>query len=119
MPYMLARALIDGDIYLDSFTEAKFMDPVARALMDKMTFGQVEGWSGLGPARITIRKKNGEERTWDTYNSARVLGYNEYPHVSDEETTAKFNRVCTFKQINNAQLDRAPATSGNRRRVQQ
>ena len=42
MPYMLARAMIDGDIWLDSFTEAKFMDPVARALMDKMTFGQVQ-----------------------------------------------------------------------------
>jgi 2-methylcitrate dehydratase len=30
-PYILARALIDGDIYMDSFKPEKFMDPVARA----------------------------------------------------------------------------------------
>lgn len=117
MPYILARALIDGDIYLDSFAEAKFMDPVARALMDKMTFGQVEGWRGLGPARITIRKKNGEERTWDTYSGARVLGQAEYPHVTDEETAAKFNRACAYMKMEDAQRERARAIWGNLRQV--
>jgi 2-methylcitrate dehydratase len=117
MPYILARALIDGDIYLDSFTPAKYMDPVARSLMDKMTFGQVEGWRGLGPARITIRKKSGEERSWDTYNGARALGEAEYPRVSDEETAAKFNRACAYHKMDNAQRDRARAIWGNLRAV--
>jgi 2-methylcitrate dehydratase len=117
MPYILARALLDGDIYLDSFTEAKFMDPAARALMERMTFGQVDGWRGLGPARITIRKKNGEERTWDTYSGARVLGQAEYPHLTDEEVTAKFNRACAYQHMSDAQRDRARTTWGNLEQV--
>jgi 2-methylcitrate dehydratase len=117
MPYILARALLDGDIYLDSFTAAKFMDPAARALMDKMTFGQVDGWRGLGPARITIRRKNGEERTWDTYGGARVLGQAEYPKLTDEEVTAKFTRACAFKKVDDAQRDRARAIWSNLRQV--
>jgi 2-methylcitrate dehydratase len=117
MPYILARALIDGDIYMDSFKPEKFMDPVARALMDKMTFGQVDGWNGLGPARITIRKKSGEERTWDTYNGVRVLTMADYPHLTDEEVAAKFNRASTYHKMDNAQRDRARAIWGNLREV--
>ena len=117
MPYILARALMDGDIYLDSFTREKFMDPTAHALMDKMTFGRVDGWRGLGPARITIRKKNGEERTWDTYGGARALGPAEYPRLTDEEVTAKFNRACGHHKVDDAQRDRARAIWSNLRQV--
>jgi 2-methylcitrate dehydratase len=117
MPYIFARALIDGDIYLDSFTREKYMDPAARALMDKMTFAQVQGWRGLGPARITIRKKSGEERTWDTYGGARALGEAEYPKLTDEEVAGKFNRACDFKKMDPAQRDRARNVWGNLRQV--
>jgi hypothetical protein len=78
--------------------------------MDKMTFGQVDAWRGLGPARITILKKSGEERTWDTYNGARVLGQAEYPHLTDEEVTAKFDRVCAYHHVTDSQRDRARTT---------
>jgi 2-methylcitrate dehydratase len=117
MPYMLARAIIDGDIYMDSFKPEKFMDPAARALMDKMTFGHVSGWSGLGPARITIKKKNGEERSFDTYKGVRVLTMTEYPHLTDEEVTAKFNKACDYMKMDRAQRDRARAIWGNLRQV--
>jgi len=118
MPYILARALLDGDVYMDSFTDAaKRNDPAARALMEKMTFGQVEGWNGLGPARITIRKTNGESRTWDTYKGVRRLTLNDYPHMTDDEVTAKFNRACAFQKIDNAQRDRIRAVWGNLRSV--
>lgn len=117
MPYILARALLDGDIYADSYTEAKFMDPAARAIMNKMTVTEVREWTGLGPARITIRKKNGEERTWDTYNGVRSLGINEYPHVTDEETAAKFNRAAAYAKMDDAQRDRARGLWGNLRQV--
>src|SRR5262245_36501610 len=118
MPYILARALLDGDVYMDSFTDAaKRNDPAARALMEKMTFGQVEGWNGLGPARITIRKTNGESRTWDTYKGVRRLTLNDYPHMTDDEVTAKFNRACAFQKIDNAQRDRLRAVWGNLRSV--
>ena len=36
MPYEAARALIDGDIYVDSFTHEKIMDPVVRQLTGNM-----------------------------------------------------------------------------------
>ena len=116
MPYILARALIDGDIYMDSFTDpAKRVDPAARALMDKMTFGQVEGWSGLGPARITIRKTSGESRTWDTYQGVRRLTLKEYPQMTDEQLAAKFNRACAYQKIDNAHRDRIRSTWANLR----
>lgn len=107
MPYILARALLDGDVYMDSFTDpTRRSDPAARALMDKMTFGKVEGWSGLGPARITIRKTNGESRTWDTYNGVRRLTLAEYPHMTDDQVTAKFNRTCAYQKLDDAHRDR-------------
>ena len=118
MPYILARALLDGDIYMDSFTnETKLMDPAARALMDKMTFGQVPGWSGLGPAHITIRKTNGQSRTWDTYKGVRRLTLRDYPQMTDEQVTAKFNRACAYQKIDNAQRDRIRTIWGNVRSV--
>jgi hypothetical protein len=85
--------------------------------MDKMTFGQVDGWSGLGPARITIRKKNGEARTWDTYGGVRVLTLADYPHLTDEEVAAKFNRACDCHKMDAGQRDRARAVWGNLRDV--
>lgn len=117
MPYILARALLDGDVYAGSYTEAKCNDPAARALMAKMTFGPVAGWGGLGAARITIRKTNGDVRSWDTYDGARVLGEAEYPKLTDEEVTAKFNRACAYMKVSDAQRDRARAVWGNLRAI--
>jgi 2-methylcitrate dehydratase len=117
MPYMLARALFDGDIYLDSFTRAKYMDPAVRGLMDKITISEVTEWIGLGPARIVIRKKNGEVRTWDSYGGNRVIGEKEHIHLSDDEVVAKFDRVCAYQKMDNAQRDRARELWGNLRSV--
>jgi 2-methylcitrate dehydratase len=117
LPYVIARAMIDGDFWLDSFTEAKLKDPKAHELMDKMTFGQVESWRGSGPMRITIHKKNGEERFWDTFEGKRQPGYGEYPRLSDEEVLEKFNRVCDFHKVNKAQRDRARNIWWNLREV--
>jgi 2-methylcitrate dehydratase len=113
MPYLLSRALIDGDIYLDSFTSEKYTDPIVRALMDKMTISEVKGWIGLGPARITIRRKDGAVRSWDTYGGARIIGEKEHVRLTDEQLIAKFNRVCAYKKIDDAQRDRARAIWGN------
>ena len=109
--------LLDGDIYADSYTEPKFMDPAARSLMNKMIVTEVREWTGLGPARIIIRKKNGETRTWDTYNGARNLGGAEYPQLTDEEVLEKFNRACDYAVVDQAQRDRARRAWGNLREV--
>jgi 2-methylcitrate dehydratase len=113
LPYIIARALIDGDIYLDSFTEAKYRDPAAHALMDKMTFGPVPNWQGLGVGRLTITKKSGETRFFDTYDGNRVLTLKELPHLTDDELKAKFDRVCAFKKISDKQRDEAYKVWGN------
>jgi 2-methylcitrate dehydratase len=118
MPYMLARALMDGEIYLDSFTKEKFMDPSARQLMAKMTFWPQLDWTGNAPARITIRKKSGEEKSWDSFNGIRnaPAGQVNTP-MTDGEITHKFDRVCAFMRVPEAQRDRARATWGNLRAV--
>jgi 2-methylcitrate dehydratase len=117
MPYIFARAFLDGDIYADSYSEAKFMDPAARSLMNKMIVTEVREWTGLGPARIIIRKKGGESRTWDTYNGARNLGAAEYPQFTDEEVLVKFNRACEYARVDEAQRERARRAWGNLREV--
>ena len=126
MPYILARALLDGEIYLDSFTEEKYMDPAARALMGKMAFHPVTGWDGNGPARITIRKTTGEERTWNTHGGRRTRYVDEAEldgsdafntPMTDEEIIAKFDRASAYMQIADVQRDRAREIWGNLREV--
>jgi 2-methylcitrate dehydratase len=123
--YVIARALIDGSIYLDSFTQAKYMDPAARALMGRMTIQAVRGWEGNGPTRFVIRKKTGEERTFDALGGRRVMmidapggpqtAFNTM--MTDEETTSKFNRACAYMHVADEQRDRARAVWGNLRAV--
>jgi 2-methylcitrate dehydratase PrpD len=109
--------MLDGDLWLDSYTEAKLKDPAVRALMNKMTFGQVEGWRGAGPMRITIRKKNGEQRFFDTFGGKRNPQLADYPYLPDEEVSEKFNRVCAFMKVDPAQRDRARNMWWNLRQV--
>jgi 2-methylcitrate dehydratase len=120
MPYMLARALMDGEIYLDSFSTEKFMDPAARELMAKMTFWPQPDWSGNAPARITIRKKSGAEKSWDSFNGVRnaPAGQVNTP-MTDEEIASKFNRVSAYMHVATDQRDRARAMWGNLRAVKE
>jgi 2-methylcitrate dehydratase len=114
MPYLLARALLDGQIYLDSFTREKYMDPAARQLMGKMTFWPRTEWSGNAPARITVRKKTGDEKSWDSFNGVRNAPAGEVnTPMTDDEIAAKFNRVAEYMRITTAQRDRARAVWGN------
>ena len=109
LPYVIARALIDGDVYLDSFNDpAKVNDPAARALMAKTTMAPVS-WvgRGYGPGRLTIVKKTGETKYFDVYNGDRDLKLSDYIPMSEQEIMDKFTRVCAFKKIANGQRDQA------------
>jgi 2-methylcitrate dehydratase len=118
VPYVLAYRLIYGEDYLDAFKPEKFKDPAVHALMDKMTLGPVAGWQGLGTARITIKKKTGEEKIWDTYGGTRNPGLSDYRKLmSEEDITNKFNRACAYREVPDAQRDRARAAWGNLRAV--
>jgi 2-methylcitrate dehydratase len=108
MPYVLARNLISGESYLDAFSDEKlpYKDPVVRELINKITLAPVAEWRGNGTGRIVIRKKTGEERFWDNHSGKRDPGeMADYPQMSDEDITAKFTRVCAYRQVSNAQRD--------------
>jgi len=110
LPYVLARNLIDGETYLDAFEDHKlpYRDPQVKALMDRMTFGAVKDWEGNGTARLTIRKKTGEVRFFDTHGGVRNATPDDYlRRMTDEDVTAKFVRACAFRQVADAQRDRA------------
>lgn len=124
MPYILARALMDGEIYLDSFEEEKYRDPACLALMKRISMSFGEGWSGNAPARTTIRKKSGEERTWDTQGGRRqappgeILDKPSPDHrLTLAEIEAKFNRACDYKGVAPQQRERARAVWSNLRGV--
>ena len=94
------------------------MDPAARQLMAKMTFWPQPDWTGNAPARITIRKKSGEEKSWDSFNGVRNAPPGEVnTPMTDAEIDHKFNRVCAYMQVADAQRDRARAAWGNLRAV--
>jgi 2-methylcitrate dehydratase len=108
IPYMIARALIDGELYLDSFTPEKFRDPAVRRLMEKITVRPNPDWTGNAPSHITVRTKSGAEKSWDSMGGRRHFGTGEFnTPMSDEEITAKFNRVCAFMHVEDEQRDRA------------
>ncbi len=113
LPYITARALLDGDVYLDSFNEEKYNEPAARALLAKTSVAGVNGWVGLGAARITITKKSGESKWWDTYEGKRIVTDADYPPLTTEELKAKFDRSCNFRKVAPAQRDQAYKVWGN------
>jgi 2-methylcitrate dehydratase len=120
MPYLLARALLDGEIYLDSFTEAKFRDPAALALMQRITMSQGVGFSGNAPARTVITKKNGQKKEFNTQGGRRrapegeLLSKPTADHrLTMDEIVAKFNRACDFKKVDKMQRDKARGTWSN------
>jgi 2-methylcitrate dehydratase len=119
IPYLIARALIDGEIYLDSFTPEKIQDPAARELMARITVRPNVDWRGNAPAHITVRTKAGAERSWDSMGGLRMArpGQIDTP-MSDEDIHAKFDRACAFMSVANQQRDRARAEWSNLGAVQ-
>jgi 2-methylcitrate dehydratase len=120
LPYLFARGMLDGDIYLDSFSQVKLQDAKARALMAKMTLGPVNGWRGLGTGRLTIRKTSGETKYWDTLGGSRdpqLADYRRNVNMTDEQISKKFDRACAYMKMPDGQRDRARAVWGNLREV--
>lgn len=82
LPYILARALVDGGITLDSYTPERISDPSIRPLMRKI---RVHGSDELRrimsasrgpeakPAKITLKTYNGREFTQN------VMGHSGHP----------------------------------------
>ena len=65
MPYILARALVDGALVLDTFTDEAAADPAVRRIAENIVMeldaGLVETADGARPADVTVRLKDGGE----------------------------------------------------------
>jgi 2-methylcitrate dehydratase len=63
LPYIVARAMLDGDITNDSYAQAKLQDPSALDLMSKVTVTADASFATAGgsapPVRITVTLKDG------------------------------------------------------------
>jgi 2-methylcitrate dehydratase len=100
MPYVIARALIDGKIYVDSFTPELYMDPKVRALMKKIIVAPNYDYTYQGEARLTVRTRDGRELIKET------LLHMASP-MTHKDIVEKFDRICAFRSIPDQQRDRA------------
>jgi 2-methylcitrate dehydratase len=95
MPFTVAVALIDGEVWLSSFSPQRYLDPAIRQLMRKITVVANPSF-GLRQSRITVRKATGEELVKDSVEAKPLTA---------EEIHAKFDRICAGV-VSNAERDR-------------
>jgi 2-methylcitrate dehydratase len=100
LPYLLAAALVDGDITLDSFRPERIADPALRPVMARVhvrenpdfTAGYRQGSAMAADPRVAVRvvRTDGAEFTCEvTY----PRGHPRNP-MTDADVDAKFNRAC-------------------------
>src|SRR5581483_8605184 len=91
IPYLLAVALVDGEVGLRSFTPERIADPALRPLMSRITVAENKDFSRRFPAelltRITITSTSGAKVTDEI---AYPKGYARNP-MSDAEIDMKFD----------------------------
>ena len=106
MPYLIARALIDGQVTLETFTDEAVRDKDVRQLLERIEMradtSLRSGSDGSRPATVTIRLKNGQTQT---LHQDFPKGSPQVPMTS-EELLSKF-RACTRLAISTAASDRA------------
>jgi 2-methylcitrate dehydratase PrpD len=85
MPYLLARAIIDGRVFIDAFTDSAVREPNVLKLAEsvQMRLDNNLPSSGLGsrPCRVTLRLKNGQTYSREVQHSK---GGPEVPMTADE-----------------------------------
>jgi 2-methylcitrate dehydratase len=100
LPYMLAVALVDGGITLDSYLPERFLDPALRPLMQRIRVhpseeftairAQVDGVTRAHPVRLEVRTRDGRRRVDE-------LRYHK-GHFKDpmtrEDIDVKFTEAC-------------------------
>ncbi|HET9215659.1 MAG TPA: MmgE/PrpD family protein [Terriglobia bacterium] len=106
MPYLIARALIDGQVTLETFTDEAVRDKDVLQLLQRVEMsadpGLRSGSDGSRPATVTIRLKNGQTQT---LHQDFPKGSPQVPMTS-EELLSKF-RACTRLAITTSASDRA------------
>jgi 2-methylcitrate dehydratase PrpD len=108
MPYLIARALIDGNVTLDTFTDEAVRNKEVLQLLDKVEM-KVDPKlqftpDGNRPAIITVKLNNGQTQTLD---QKFAKGSVQLP-MTQEELASKF-RLCTRGVLSAANTERALA----------
>jgi len=90
MPYIFARALIDGTISVRSFDEKAYLDPAVRPLMEKISVAKDDEIDKVYPGRVilraNVRRRGGASHTIEIINP-RGHAQNK---MDDGEISAKF-----------------------------
>jgi 2-methylcitrate dehydratase PrpD len=85
MPYLLARAMIDGRVFIDAFTESAVRDPHVLKLAERVQMRLDNNLPshnlGSRPCRVTLRLKNGQTYSREVQHSK---GGPEAPMTADE-----------------------------------
>ncbi len=85
MPYLLARAMIDGRVFIDAFTESAVRDPHVLKLAERVQMRLDNNLPshnlGSRPCRVTLRLKNGQTYSREVQHSK---GGPEDPMTADE-----------------------------------
>jgi len=106
MPYLIARALTDGNLTLDTFTDQAVRNENVRQLLQRIEMrvdpALQAGADGSRPAAVSIRLKNGQALT---ATEKFPKGSLQLPMTS-EELVAKF-RACARGVISDTSIDRA------------
>jgi 2-methylcitrate dehydratase len=93
LPYLLAVALVDGEIGLRAFTSERILDPNLRPLMDRIHVAERAEFTQRFPAelmcRISIRVRTGETIAEEI---AYPRGHVRNP-LTDAEIDQKFDRL--------------------------
>ncbi len=100
LAYCYARLLKDDDLFLDAYTKEKMTDPAIRALMQKIT---IQENPEVKYNRLTVRTKAGKELTLES-----GMYYEDPMSVAD--VNKKFDRICAYKNVSNAQRDKIRST---------
>jgi 2-methylcitrate dehydratase PrpD len=106
MPYLIARALTDGNVGLDAFTDEAVRGDRVQQLLQRVDMtidaGMQAGGDGSRPASVSIRLKNGR-----TFAATEKFpkGSPQVPMTS-EELVSKF-RACARGVISDTSRDRA------------
>ena len=106
MPYLLARAIIDGRVFIDAFTDSAVRDPNVLKLAERIQMRLDNNLPstdlGSRPCRVTLRLKNGQTYSREVQNAK---GSPEFPLTADE-LKAKFTD-CARQTLSEGSTQRA------------
>ena len=94
LPYCVATLLLDGDVFIDQFTEAMVADPARMALAEKVHVEHDAEITGRGSGfrhmvRVEVFLKDGTRLT-DTVEAPRG---SEHSFASEADVVAKFHKL--------------------------